>query len=219
MHRHKTVRLAKDVPELKPFLGVASDVLEASFARGERVFLEGTQGTGLSLFHGSYPHVTSRDTTVGGCLAESGIPPAKVRRIIMVCRTYPIRVQSPEGGTSGNMSQEIFLTEIARRSGLNYSQLAQAERTSTTGRSRRFSEFDWALLRKAAGLNCPTDIALTFVDYLNSGNRDARRFEQLDENTIKFIQEVERVAAAPVSLSSTRFDSLVKTRFEEVPAI
>ena len=69
------------------------------------------------------------------------------------------------------------------------------------------SEFDWELLRKAASLNVPTDMVLTFADYLSIRNRDARRFEQLTEETIRFIEEIERVAGAPVSLIATRFHS------------
>jgi len=49
-------------------------------------------------------------------------------------------------------------------------------------------------------------VALTFADYLHKSNEDARRFEQLDRDDIQFIEQVERVAAAPVSLISTRFD-------------
>ncbi len=125
----------------------------------------------------------------------------------MVCRTYPIRVQNPdgEGKTSGPMSQEISLAEISRRSGISENELRKTETTSTTKRKRRISEFDWVLLKKAAELNAPTDIALTFVDYLCNKNQDARRFEQLTPDTVRFIQEVERVAEAPVSLISTRF--------------
>ena len=55
-----------------------------------KILLEGTQGTGLSLYHGDYPSVTSRDTTVAGCLAEAGIGPRRVRKIILVCRTFPM---------------------------------------------------------------------------------------------------------------------------------
>ena len=97
----------------------ALEVLQDTFAANGRVCLEGTQGTGLSLYHGSYPYVTSRDTTVSGCLAEAGIPPGKVRRVVMVCRTYPIRVESPDGSTSGPMSQEISLDAISERSGIS----------------------------------------------------------------------------------------------------
>jgi adenylosuccinate synthase len=60
-------------------------------------------------------------------------------------------------------------------------------------------------LRKATSLNGPTDIALSFSDYLSSINTEARRFDQLTPDTIQFIEEIERVASAPVSLVVTRF--------------
>ena len=150
--------------------------------------------------------MTSRDTTVSGCIAEAGIPPSKVRRVVMVCRTYPIRVESPQGGTSGPMSQEISFKTVSERSGIPLAELERAERTSTTNRRRRIAEFDWGLLRKASLLNRPSDIALTFSDYLTIKNRAAKRFEQLDPDTVNFIQEVERVSGARVSLISTGFN-------------
>lgn len=107
--------------------------------------------------------------------------------------------------TSGPLSQEISLAEISRRSGIGVHELKKTETTSTTKKKRRISEFDWVLLKKAAELNAPTDIALTFVDYICKTNERARRFEQLTRETVQFIQEVERVAEAPVSLISTRF--------------
>lgn len=200
------VKLARDHKELHPYMRSVWEELEKAYSDGCKVLVEGTQGAGLSLYHGSYPYVTSRDTTVAGCLSEAGIPPSRVRKVVMVCRTYPIRVQSPPGGTSGPMSQEIAWGEVSRRSGIPHSKLKRTEKTSTTYRDRRVSEFDWALLRKAAAINGPTDIALTFADYLHGRNEDARRFEQLDLDDIHFIEQVERVAAAPVSLISTRFD-------------
>jgi len=206
MQRKKGTLLAKHIPELKPFLGDALDVLEDAFSRNEKVLLEGTQGTGLSLYHGIYPYVTSRDTTALGCLAETGIPPNRVRKVIMVCRTYPIRVESPEKETSGPL-RDISWEEIARRSGLSAEKLRKAEKTTTTGRRRRIGEFEWVLLHRAALLNGATDIALTFTDYISKENVKAKRFEQLTQETINFIQEVERVAGAPVSLIATGFSS------------
>lgn len=194
--------LARDAPELRPYVRETRQLVEDSFALGRRILLEGTQGTALSLHHGQYPYVTSRDTTVSGCLSEAGIPPHRVRRVVMVCRTYPIRV----GGETGPMAAELTWQEIADRSGISLDELEQAEVGSTTHRPRRVGEFDWDLLRQAATLNGPTDIALTFADYLSVKNREARRFEQLQEPTIHFIDEVERVACAPVSLIGTRFD-------------
>ena len=203
------VRLAKDIKILRPFLSESYEQFERAFAQGKKILLEGTQGTGLSLYHGRYPHVTSRDTTVSGCLAEAGISPGRIRKIVMVCRTYPIRVGNAPttGQTSGFMSQPTSKAEIARRASIPVRELYQRERGSTTHRPRRVAEFDWALLRKAAALNSPTDLALTFTDYVDIRNREARRFEQLTDDTIRFVEEIERVVDASVSLISTRFHS------------
>ncbi len=200
------VKLAKDVKDLRPFIRETWTILENAFRDGQKVLVEGTQGAGLSLYHGNYPYVTSRDTSVAGCLSEAGIPPSRVRKVVMVCRTYPIRVESPKSSTSGPMGTEINWRIVSKRSGIPSRQLENTEKTSTTHRRRRVAEFDWVLLRRASALNGPTDIALAFADYLNRKNENARRFEQLDAPTINFIEELQRVAAAPVSLISTRFD-------------
>jgi adenylosuccinate synthase len=205
IERYPVPALARDHEYLSKFVGATSEMLEDAYRRNRRVFLEGTQGTGLSLYHGSYPHVTSRDTSVSGCLSEAGIAPLRVRRIIMVARTYPIRVADPAEHTSGPLQGELTWDVVAARSRLDGDDLKRAEVTSTTGRDRRVGEFDWELLRRAAALNGPTDVALTFADYVSAANRDARRFEQLTPETIHFVEEVERVAGAPVSLISTRF--------------
>lgn len=200
------VRLAKDLPELEPYIRPAREVLEETFRTGGRVLLEGTQGTGLSLFHGHYPHVTSRDTTTSATLAEAGIGPHRLRRVVMVVRTYPIRVGNPINGESGHMSQELTWAEIAERSGHDAATLTETEKGSVSGTERRVGEFDWEQLKRAADLNGATDIALTFTDYIDKSNEQARRFEQLSDITVNFIEEVERVAASPVSLIGTRFD-------------
>ncbi|MFE5504343.1 adenylosuccinate synthetase [Amycolatopsis japonica] len=200
------VRLAGTIPELRPYVKPSFEILDRAFSRGEKVLLEGTQGTALSVFHGAYPHVTSRDTTTAGTLAEAGIGSHRLRRIVMVARTYPIRVKNPDGASSGPMSQEIGWDEISERSGIPLDELLKQEKGSVSHNQRRVAEFDWSLLRRAAELNGATDVALTFTDYLDVQNRKARRYEQLTPSTIEFVEEVERVASVPVSLLGTRFD-------------
>jgi len=126
--------------------------------------------------------------------------------VILVTRTYPIRVESPSNETSGPMSQEITYEEVATRSGIKLEELKASEKGSVSNKQRRIGEFDWQLLRRAVELNSATDVALTFTDYLDVQNRDARRYEQLTPATIQFVEEVERVANIPVSLLTTRFD-------------
>lgn len=200
------VRLAGHVEELACYIKPSARVLSDAYRAHRRIMLEGTQGTALSLYHGSYPHVTSRDTTTAGCLAEAGIAWSRVRDVIMVCRAYPIRVQNPPHGTSGPMKQEIGWDDVAQRSKQPLDRLRSTERGSVSNNERRVAEFDWELLRSAAEVNGATAIALTFSDYLSEVNSNARRFDQLDPPTILFIEEIERVADAPVSLIGTRFD-------------
>jgi adenylosuccinate synthase len=173
--RSDNVRLARDVPDLHPYIRPTHEILERAYAARSRIMLEGTQGSGLSLHHGHYPYVTSRDTNVAGCLAESGIAPARVRKVVLIVRSYPIRV----GGNSGPLTTELTWDEIERRSGLTG--LSDKEHTSKTNRLRRVGEPEWDLLRRAALHNAPTDIALTFAD------------------------EIERVTGARVSLIATGF--------------
>jgi adenylosuccinate synthase len=125
----------------------------------------------------------------------------------MVVRPTPIRVGNPdnEGETSGPLKHEVTFAEVAKAARLDPEQVTALEITSTTKRPRRVGWFEWDQFRKACVLNAPTDIVLTFADYVDAENQHARRFEQLSENTIKFIEELERVSQAPVSLINTRF--------------
>jgi adenylosuccinate synthase len=144
----------------------------------------------------------------------------------MVIRPTPIRVGNPDRTYNSSLLQKIFdriarepgrdlgsgrlrhetsFSEVAKQAGLPPEELMQNEKTSTTKRDRRVGWFDWEQFRQACALNAPTDLVLTFADYLSSENATARRFEQLTQDTIKFIEEVERVAQAPVSLINTRF--------------
>jgi adenylosuccinate synthase len=202
----RACRLGKDIrsthPELVPYFGSTHERLERAYSEGERILLEGTQGTGLSMFHGDYPSVTSRDTTAAGCLSEAGIGPRRVRKVVMVCRSYPIRV----GGESGDFSKEISWDIVSERSNIPVEKLKGHEIGSRSGKGRRVGEFDWHMLRRSCHLNSPTDIALTFSDYLSISNQEATRFEQLTSETINFVEEVELVSGVPCSLIANRFN-------------
>lgn len=195
------VKLARDIDQLSEFVCDTKTELERAFAANRRVMLEGTQGTLLSIHHGMYPHVTSRETSTSGCLSDAGISPSRVRKVVMVTRTYPIRV----GGNSGPMGTEITLEDIADRSAIDIEELQKTEKGTISGTKRRIAEFDWVQLRKSAVLNGATDIALTFADYHGIGNRAATTFQQLLPETTKFIDQVEMVSGARVSLISKEF--------------
>jgi adenylosuccinate synthase len=197
------VRHPTDIPELEGYCCDTQEILEDAYVHQVPILLEGTQGTTLSMLHGPYPYVTSRDTTASGCLSDAGISPSRVRRIIMVCRTYPIRV----GGKSGPMVGEIDWDIVEARAGIESGTLKPLEKTTTTKRDRRVGEFDWVQLRRSALLNAPTDIAITFADYIDVKNKAAYRFEQLSDETLRFVDEVERVTGVRVTMVSTDFSA------------
>lgn len=190
------VRLARDVPELAHCVRSTWIELEKAYAAGERVMLEGTQGTDLSLHHGMWPHVTSRETTASGCLADAGIPPGRVDRVIMVVRTYPIRV----GGTSGYMGREIDFDVVASRSGVDAEAIRTTEVGTISGKRRRMAEFDLGQVRRAARINGATEIALTFADYVAASNTGARFFTELSDETRALVGMIEDAAACPVTM-------------------
>lgn len=125
---------------------------------GDDVLIEGTQGSGLSLLHSHWPYCTSIDTNAAGIISEVGVAPSRLTDVLMVCRTFPIRV----AGNSGPMHNEISWEEISRRVGH-----PMQERTTVTKKVRRVAGWDDALFERSRLLNAPTSIALTFCDYLD----------------------------------------------------
>lgn len=126
---------------------------------GANVLVEGTQGSALSLLHSHWPYCTSIDTNAAGIISEVGIAPSRVTNVLMVCRTYPIRV----AGNSGPMKNEISWDELNSRVGGGVT----PEKTTVTHKTRRIAEWDDELFKQSCILNAPTDIALTFADYVD----------------------------------------------------
>jgi adenylosuccinate synthase len=131
-----------------------------SFIQNQKVLVEGCQGALLAL-HTSpyYPFVTARECNVSGIIAEAGISPRDVTKIHGVYRSYPIRVGGNSGDTGG---EEISWAEINRRAG----RIVEPERTTVTNRVRRIFEFSREDFALACMINKPTNLYMTFADYL-----------------------------------------------------
>lgn len=169
--------------------------INAGLDAGKRVLVEGTQGCGLSLYHGDYPHVTSRDTTASGFISEAGLSPLAVREVILVIRTYPIRVAGPSGPLAG----EITWEELSKRAGTQI----EPERTTVTQKVRRIAAFDLAAVRRAVMLNRPTQIALQFLNYLFPADENAASWDALSPEARKYIEKLETDLGVPVTLVGT----------------
>jgi adenylosuccinate synthase len=195
--RKPDFKLAKDVPELQKFLtDVSAEVNEAVDKNG-KVLIEGTQGFGLSVYHSPhYPYATSRDTTASGFLSEVGVSPRLVTDIIMAIRTFPIRV----AGNSGPLKDEITWEELRERSGYPTD---IREFTTTTKKLRRVGLFDLELVRRAALVNRPTQIALHGMDYLSWHNKSLRDYQGLTPEARSFVDSLELSLGESVTLIGT----------------
>lgn len=144
---------------LRPYLIDTSLFLNEEINRGAKVLFEGAQGALLDVDHGTYPFVTSSNTTAGGLCTGSGVAPTKISGVIGVAKAYITRVGA------GPFPTEMFDDEgqQIRDRGCEYG--------STTGRPRRCGWFDVPVVRYAHRLNALSGIALTKLDVLSGLSR------------------------------------------------
>ena len=151
--------------------------------------IEGTQGFGLSVLHGGYyPKATSRDTTAAAFVSEAGLSPLDVDQVVMVIRSFPIRV----AGNSGPLPNEITWEELAKSAGLPKQ---YCERTTVTQKVRRVGKFDAQIVRNAIAHNNPNQIVLNHLDYIDASAHS----EHYSEDVLRFVERVEREIGRPVT--------------------
>lgn len=162
--RKTVLTYAKDIPELKQYVSETNSFLRKALQNNERVIIEGTQGFGLSLLHSnSHPFSTSRDTTASAFVSEAGLSPMDIDDVIMVIRSFPIRV----AGNSGPIKNETTWEKISEDSGATY---PFSELTSVSKKIRRVAKFDAEVVMRAISYNNPTTVVLNHVDYFDKRN-------------------------------------------------
>jgi adenylosuccinate synthase len=190
----RTAKLAKDIPELKPYLTDAATEANNSISAGKKVLLEGTQGLMLSLFHGTYPYVTGRDTSASAICSEAGVGPTKVNHVLVVFKAFMTRV-----GT-GPLPRELTKEEALKRGWF--------ETAAGTGRDRRSAPFNFELARKAVMVDGATQAALTKLDILYPECKGARTYDELPIEAKQFINEIEKQTGIPIVLIGTGPEAL-----------
>jgi adenylosuccinate synthase len=201
MSRRTDVSLARGSSALMDRCRVetVAPLLHSALDHGRDIIVEGTQGFALSLLHGpDYPFVTSRDTTAAGFAMEVGLSPRLIDYIVMVLRTFPIRV----GGPSGPFAQEISWDEIAETSGAPN---VVPEYTSVTKRLRRVARFDIELVRVACGYNRPTALAIMGMDRIEYANTGVTTFTDLTLKAQEFLNHLELATGVPIEFAGTGF--------------
>ena len=217
---------------LGPYVADTSLLLNDAISAGKRILFEGAQGTLLDIDHGTYPFVTSSNTTAGGACTGTGIGPTRIDSVVGVTKAYTTRV--------GNGP---FPTELDGEEGERIRALGK-EYGATTGRPRRCGWFDGVIVRLASRVNGLTSLAVTRLDVLDTMERlkvctayrygdrtleefpadprvlaqcrpvyeelegwvspttGVRRFADLPVNARAYVQRISELSRAPVSLIS-----------------
>ena len=139
---------------LKPHVTNTIPALHEAWREGKSIVCEGAQGTFLDIDFGTYPFVTSSNTTAGGACTGTGLPPVAIDRVVGVCKAYTTRV-----GEGAHITECQEFSDYLHNMGREFG--------ATTGRKRRCGWLDCVLLRFACMVNGVTDLAVTNLDGLD----------------------------------------------------
>ena len=185
----RTAKMAREIPELEPYIKDVPQLVNDALDRGENVILEGTQGTYISLYHGGYPYVTSNDVCAAAICSDVGVGPTRVDEVVLVCKAYVTRVGA------GPLEGEISYEEAKRRGWDEYG--------TVTGRQRRAAPFNHRLAKRAAMINGATQLAITKLDILYPQCKGASSYDDVPDEGKAFIAEIEEKVGLPVTLIGT----------------
>jgi adenylosuccinate synthase len=185
----RVLKLAKDIDSLSSLITDVPQEINSALSANENILVEGTQGTFLSLWHGTYPFVTSKDVTASGICADVGLGPTKVDEVIVVFKSYVTRV-----GT-GPLENELSLEEAEKK--------GWSEFGTVTGRQRRAAAFDFDLARRAIMLNGATQISITKLDVLYPDCAGETSFDNISKDAKAFIKNIEDELNTPVTIIGT----------------
>jgi adenylosuccinate synthase len=140
--------------KLRPFVANTVLYLHRAMERGKQILFEGAQGTFLDIDHGTYPYVTSSNTTAGGACTGTGVPPHRMDRVVGVMKAYSTRV-----GDGALPTEDDQLAQRLHNLGREFG--------ATTGRKRRCGWFDAVATRYARMINGIDEVAITNLDGLD----------------------------------------------------
>jgi adenylosuccinate synthase len=195
---------------LRPHVTNTIPVLHKAWKEGKTILFEGAQGTLLDIDFGTYPFVTSSNTTSGGSCTGTGLPPTAIQEVIGVCKAYTTRVGSgPFPSADEGLSQ--YLHDLGREFG------------ATTGRPRGCGWLDAVLLRHGCMVNGATGLAVTNLDGLDN-YETLRICTGYDiDGTVHELPPADRHAwdrATPIyeELPGWQQDTTATTAFDQLPA-
>jgi adenylosuccinate synthase len=140
---------------LKPHVTNTVVLLHDYLKAGKKVLFEGAQGSYLDIDHGTYPFVTSSNTTAGGALTGTGVSPRAIQRVVGVCKAYTTRV-----GSGPFVTENDDLGDRLHNMGREFG--------ATTGRARRCGWLDMVLVKYSGIISGYDDLAVTNLDGLDA---------------------------------------------------
>ena len=188
----RTLRLAREMKDLVFYLDDVSNSINFALDRNESVLVEGTQGTFLSLYFGTYPFVTSKDVTASAVCADVGLGPKRIDNVLLVLKAYVTRVGA------GPLENELSKEDSQKRGWF--------EIATVTGRERRAAPFNYELAKKAILLNSATHLAITKLDIVFPESIHTRDYDKLSDDAKHFITQVEKNTGLEVVLIGTGED-------------
>ncbi|NLX19008.1 MAG: adenylosuccinate synthase [Desulfobulbus sp.] len=198
--------------QLAPFIGNVSVALDEARKNGKHILFEGAQGTQLDIDHGTYPFVTSSNTTAGNACIGSGFGPVHINEVIGILKAYTTRVG--EGPFPTELPEGDEIGDALQQKGHEYG--------ATTGRRRRCGWFDAVVANDSVRLNGLTGFAITKLDVL-SGLQKIKLATQyrIDGESYTFMPENIRKAqsAKPVYEDMAGWDAELSgiRSYEELP--
>ena len=208
-------RLLVQYQVYKEYVIDVPEYVENLFINNKKVVFEGAQGTLLDIDHGTYPFVTSSNTTVGGIFTGSGVSPKKLDYVLAIVKAYTTRVGSGP-----------FMTELFDEQGEILSTKGH-EVGATTGRQRRCGWLDLVSLKRSIIINGFTGICLTKLDVLDTFEKiqvcvnykdnkpvykeydgwvqsiaGINNYEDLPKNTKIYIKAIEEFLNVPIDIVS-----------------
>jgi len=212
---HRTIKLASDIPELSKYLTDVPLEVNTAIDAGKEVLLEASQGFGLSLYYGTYPYVTSKDTSASMAAVDIGVGPTKVDEVLVIYKAYTTRVgEGPQDGliTEENIGKYPLWQKVladAEKKGFSEGAISDrlakylGEKGTVTHRQRRVGDFDYELGKYSAMVNGATQIGITCLDKIFPECNKVTEYDSLSSRAKQHVAKIEKFIGVKATLIST----------------
>lgn len=157
--KHEWEQLLSIAEQLKPMIADTTQMLQQAYQQNKCILLEGAQGTLLDIDHGTYPFVTSSNTSIGAASTGSGLGASQIDYVLGLAKAYTTRIGSGPFPTELSITKDSIGCQLSHRGN---------EIGATTGRQRRCGWLDLVILRRSCQINDLSSLCITKLDVLDA---------------------------------------------------